>query len=88
MVQSNHNFNFMVDFSWVARYLNWAGVLKAVGWLDEKHRVGGLLVTEFNSVFCKCSDGAPQGHTLATGFPLMKFKVEPRVKCCGPEGGL
>ena len=76
----------MVNFPWMARNLNRSRVLKAVGWLDEKHRVGRLLVTEFHSMLSKCSDGAPQGHSSATGFPLMKFKVEPRVKCCGHEG--
>jgi len=88
MVQSNHEFHFVVDFTWVARYLNRARVLKAVVRLDEKHGVRRLLVTEFHSMFCKRSDGAPQGHTSAIGFPFMKFKVEPRVKCCGQEGGL
>jgi hypothetical protein len=88
MVQSNHKFHFVMDFSWVAGYLNWSRVLKAVVWLNEKHGVRGLLVTEFYSMFCERSNGAPQGHTTAIGFPFMKFKVEPRVKCCGQEGGL
>ena len=88
MVQSNHEFNFMVDFPRVARYLNRARVLKAVVWLNEKHRVRRLLVTKFHSMFCERSDGAPQGHTTAIGFPFMKFKVGPRVKCCGQEEGL
>ena len=88
MVQSNHEFHFVVDFPWVARYLNWSRVLKAVVRLHKEHGVGGLLVTEFHSMFGKRSNGAPQGHTTAIGFPFMKFKVEPRVKCCGQEGGL
>ena len=77
----------MMDLTGVAFDLNRARALNAVVWFDEKHWSGGLLISKFIGMLGKGSDGAPQGHRQAMGFPLMNFKVEPRVKCCGHKQG-
>ena len=61
--------------------------MNAIVWFDKKHWSRGLRISKFIGMLGKGSDGAPQGHRQATGFTLMNFKVEPRVKCCGHKQG-
>jgi hypothetical protein len=45
-------------------------------WLDEKDGFHNGLITKFKCMFCKGSDGTPQGHDQPKGRLLIKFPTD------------
>ena len=62
LVQKNDTFHFMVDFPRVIAHGERAVAVEAAVRFDEKNRLHGRRVAEFNGVFCEGSDGAPHRH--------------------------